>query len=160
MIHHRGQDRHGGGVLIQVGKAARMVCGLLRGRRSPARNRNRGRKRRSRRRCEARRWRRRYSKRLLSWAIDKTSRSIYVLRLADIPKPWRRLERAQPSRITIAPGGVYGGRGRMLRRKIHFPEQHLLPFCGKSERFQQKLVGVAVAVELAPSSTSLSKRLF
>ena len=26
----------------------------------------------------------------------------------------------QPSRITIAPGGVYGGRGRMPRRKIPF----------------------------------------
>ena len=44
--------------------------------------------------------------------------------------------------------------------KSHFPEQKLFPcsFCSrKSERFQQKLEGVAVARELAPSSTCLSK---
>ena len=51
-------------------------------------------------------------------------------------------------------GGFCGG-------KSHFPEQKSLPcsFCArKSERFQQKLVGVVVAGELAPPSTSLSKK--
>jgi len=47
----------------------------------------------------------------------------------------------------------YGG-------KSHFPEEKSQPcrFCArKSEGFQQNLVGVAVAGELAPPSTCLSK---
>jgi hypothetical protein len=47
--------------------------------------------------------------------------------------------------------------------KSYFTEKKSLPcrFCArKSEGFQQNLVGVAVAGELAPPSTSLSKTLF
>lgn len=63
----------------------------------------------------------------------------------------------KPSRITIAPGGVHGGRGRIFAAENPVFRAASLPcsFCArKSERFQQKLVGVAVAGELAPSSTS------
>ena len=74
------------------------------------------------------------------------------------------LERAEAlSNLNRARRRVRRGRGDFCGGKSHFPEQKSLPcsFCArKSERFQQKLVGVVVAGELAPPSTSLSKRLF
>ena len=58
---------------------------------------------------------------------------------------------------------VRRGRGDFCAGKSHFPEQKSLP-CSfrarKSVGFQRKLVGVAVAGELAPPSTSLSKKTF
>ena len=49
----------------------------------------------------------------------------------------------KPSRITIAPGGVHGGRGRIFAAETPVFRAASLPcsFCArKSERFQQKLV--------------------
>ena len=49
----------------------------------------------------------------------------------------------KPSRITIAPGGVHGGRGRIFAAENPVFRAASLPcsFCArKSERFQQKLV--------------------
>ena len=49
----------------------------------------------------------------------------------------------KPSRITIAPGGVHGGRGRIFAAEnpVFRAASLLCSFCArKSERFQQKLV--------------------
>ena len=81
-----------------------------------------------------------------------------MLRLADCPKSPGELERAAAlSNNNRARRRVRRAREDFCGGKSHFPEQKSLPcsFCArKSERFQQKLVGVAVAGELAPSSTS------
>lgn len=53
----------------------------------------------------------------------------------------------KPSRITIAPGGVHGGRGRIFAAENPVFRAASLPcsFCArKSERFQQKLVGACL----------------
>ena len=73
-------------------------------------------------------------------------------------------ERAAALSQKNEPDGVYVGLGAdFCVGKSHFPEQKSLP-CSfrarKSAGFQRKLVGVVVAGELAPPSTSLSKRLF
>ena len=64
-------------------------------------------------------------------------------------KPWRAREGRSPLELTIAPDGVYDGRGRMFAAENPiFQSKHRLHcnFCArKSERFQQKLAGVAVA---------------
>ena len=87
------------------------------------------------------------------------------MRLPRLSKNPRELERAKSSRTTIEPSGVYGGRGAILsqgnpisRRENSF----LTSFApGDFEEILAKLAeGVAVAGELAPPSTSLSKRLF
>ena len=113
-------------------------------------------------------------------------------RRAGCQKTHGELERAEALSIfNRARRRVRRVRGDFCGGKSHFPEQKSLPcsFCArKSERFQQKLVGVAgrlktqrvfrfclwqnchgsnrrfearhLAGELAPPSTSLSKRLF
>ena len=86
-----------------------------------------------------------------------------MLRLADCPKSPGELERAAAiSNNNRAWRRVRRAREDAAAENPIFQSSILtLQFCArKSERFQQKLVGVAVAVELAPSSTSLSKRLF
>ena len=67
--------------------------------------------------------------------------------------PWRAREGRALSHL-IGAGGVYVG------PVADFSQEKSLPcrFCArKSAGFQQNLVGVAVAGELAPPSTSLSK---
>ena len=90
-----------------------------------------------------------------------------------VKKPMESSRGPKPSRLLIEPGGVYGGKVACLKGKqvasrpakrnrrfrfaaagaifapgkSHFPEQKSLPcsFCArKSERFQQKLVGVCL----------------
>ncbi len=80
---------------------------------------------------------------------------------SDCRKTLEELERAKAlSNFNRAQRHVRWAREDFCGGKSHFPEQKSFPcsFCArKSERFQQKLVGVAVAGELAPPSTSLSK---
>ena len=79
---------------------------------------------------------------------------------SDCRKTLGELERAKAlSNFNRAQRHVRWAREDFCGGKSHFPEQKSFPcsFCArKSERFQQKLVGVAVAGELAPPSTSLS----
>ena len=88
----------------------------------------------------------------------------YAYSASGCQKTHGELERAEAlSNLNRARRRVRRVRGDFCGGKSHFPEQKSLPcsFCArKSERFQQKLVGVVVAGELAPPSTSLSKRLF
>mgnify|MGYP000814996786 CR=1 FL=1 len=87
-----------------------------------------------------------------------------ILVTSDCRKTLGELERAKAlSNFNRAQRHVRWAREDFCGGKSHFPEQKSFPcsFCArKSERFQQKLVGVAVAGELASPSTSLSKILF
>ena len=78
-----------------------------------------------------------------------------------VEKPLESSRGSQPSRtFNRAQRRVRWARGDFCAGKSHFPEQKSFPcsFCArKSLRFQQKLVRVAVAGELASPSTSLSK---
>ena len=81
-----------------------------------------------------------------------------------VKKPQESARGLRPSRTKIVSGDLCGGGGAdFCVGKSHFPEQKSLP-CSfrarKSVGFQRKLVGVVVAGELAPPSTSLAKSLF
>ncbi len=80
---------------------------------------------------------------------------------SDCRKTLGELERAKAlSNFNRAQRHVRWAREDFCGGKSHFPEQKSFPcsFCArKSERFQQKLVGVAGTGELVPPSTSLSK---
>ena len=74
------------------------------------------------------------------------------------------LERAKAlSNFQSSPAACTVGAGLFYRREIPFPGEKIATLQilrPESERLKQNLEGVVVAGELAPPSTSLSKRLF
>ena len=76
----------------------------------------------------------------------------------------RELERAAAlSNFQSSPAACTVGAGLFYRREIPFPGEKIATLQilrPESERLKQNLEGVVVAGELAPPSTSLSKRLF
>ena len=76
-------------------------------------------------------------------------------------KPWRVREGRSSLELLIVPGGVYGGRGTIFAEEnliFQSKNRFLAVFApGNLKDFLQRLVGVAVAGELAPPSTSLAK---
>ena len=74
------------------------------------------------------------------------------------------LERAEAlSNFQSSPAACTVGAGLFYRREIPFPGEKIATLQilrPESERLKQNLEGVVVAGELAPLSTSLSKRLF
>ena len=78
--------------------------------------------------------------------------------------PRRAREGRSPLELSIEPSGVYGGRGAILSQGNPISRRensYLADFAaGVSKELKQNLEGVVVAGELAPPSTSLSKRLF
>ena len=84
-----------------------------------------------------------------------------ALRLSKNPG---ELERAAAlSNFQSSPAACTVGAGLFYRREIPFPGEKIATLQilrPESERLKQNLEGVVVAGELAPPSTSLSKRLF
>ena len=99
-----------------------------------------------------------------SFGVDKASaalRKAVRLRLSKNPG---ELERAEAlSNFQSSPAACTVGAGLFYRREIPFPGEKIATLQilrPESERLKQNLEGVVVAGELAPPSTSLSKRLF
>ena len=82
--------------------------------------------------------------------------------LSDCEKLQESLRGAQPSQIHIAPGGVYGGCGRVVAAENPFFQRKTFPCrfrARKSDRFPRKLERVVMAGEQAPPSTCLSQSI-
>ena len=76
---------------------------------------------------------------------------------------WESSRGPQPARIIIVPSGVYGGRGAIFSEEnliFRRENRFIADFApGNPSGFQKKLERVAVAGELAPPATSVSKTI-
>ncbi len=98
-----------------------------------------------------------------SFRIAK-ARSFFLRTGFRLSKNLGELERAEAlSNKKSSPAACTVGAGLFYRREIPFPGEKIATLQilrPESERLKQNLEGVVVAGELAPPSTSLSKRLF